>query len=183
LFRQLGQRLVALKQKGRPKSRFRRAAGSPAIICPRRPQRRTEFELAVGQSCGPHVDLGTILPRIDFADDAEADLYVFPGGKELMTLPSRFRRAARWRDEGRHDPLPREGSSNAGPARSNPSAALAAGPRAIAAIDEEAGLIRLTSTFAHSSREWLSSEWPVCPIAETAAPRRDRPHFDANQGE
>ncbi len=40
------------------------------------------------------------------------------------------------------------------------------------AIDQEAGLIRLTTTLAHSSGEWLSSEWPVCPIAETAAPRR-----------
>src|SRR5271165_2920912 len=40
------------------------------------------------------------------------------------------------------------------------------------AIDGEAGLIRLTTTLAHSSGEWLSSEWPVCPIAETAAPRR-----------
>jgi hypothetical protein len=33
-------------------------------------------------------------------------------------------------------------------------------------------IIRLTTTVAHSSGEWLSSEWPVCPIAETAAPRR-----------
>ena len=40
------------------------------------------------------------------------------------------------------------------------------------AIDNEAGLIRLTTTLAHSSGEWLSSEWPVCPIAETATPRR-----------
>jgi hypothetical protein len=40
------------------------------------------------------------------------------------------------------------------------------------AIDKEAGLIRLTTTLAHSSGEWLSSEWPVCPIAETVAPRR-----------
>ena len=40
------------------------------------------------------------------------------------------------------------------------------------AIDNEAGLIRLTSTLAHASGEWLSSEWPVCPIAETSAPRR-----------
>ena len=40
------------------------------------------------------------------------------------------------------------------------------------AIDKEAGLIRLTTTLAHSSGEWLSSEWPVCPIAETAAPQR-----------
>ena len=40
------------------------------------------------------------------------------------------------------------------------------------AIDKEAGLIRLTTTLAHSSGEWLSSEWPVCPLAETCAPRR-----------
>ena len=40
------------------------------------------------------------------------------------------------------------------------------------AIDKEAGLIRLTTTLAHSSGEWLSSEWPVCTISETAAPRR-----------
>jgi hypothetical protein len=40
------------------------------------------------------------------------------------------------------------------------------------AIDKEAGLIRLTTTLAHSSGEWLSSEWPVCPVSETATPRR-----------
>jgi hypothetical protein len=40
------------------------------------------------------------------------------------------------------------------------------------AIDKDAGLIRLTTTLAHASGEWLSSEWPVCPIAETSAPRR-----------
>src|SRR6478736_1345106 len=38
------------------------------------------------------------------------------------------------------------------------------------AIDREAGLIRLTTVLAHSSGEWMSSEWPVCPIAETAVP-------------
>jgi hypothetical protein len=40
------------------------------------------------------------------------------------------------------------------------------------AIDKDAGLIRLTTTLAHSSGEWLSSEWPVCAIGETATPRR-----------
>jgi ERF superfamily len=40
------------------------------------------------------------------------------------------------------------------------------------AIDKETGLIRLTTTLAHASGEWLSSEWPVCPISETAVPRR-----------
>src|ERR1700689_5846862 len=40
------------------------------------------------------------------------------------------------------------------------------------AIDVEAGGIRLTPVLAHSSGEWLSSEWPVCALSETAAPRR-----------
>jgi hypothetical protein len=39
-------------------------------------------------------------------------------------------------------------------------------------IDKEAGLIRLTTTLAHSSGEWVSSDWPVCPITETASPHR-----------
>ena len=37
-------------------------------------------------------------------------------------------------------------------------------------IDEEAGLIRLTTTLAHSSGEWVSSDWPVCPVSETGGP-------------
>ncbi len=40
------------------------------------------------------------------------------------------------------------------------------------AIDNEAGLIRLTTTLAHASGEWMSSDWPVCPVSETAAPHR-----------
>ncbi|HEX5863920.1 MAG TPA: ERF family protein [Casimicrobiaceae bacterium] len=39
------------------------------------------------------------------------------------------------------------------------------------AIDHEAGLIRLTTVLAHSSGEWVSSDWPVCQVAD-AAPRR-----------
>ena len=39
-------------------------------------------------------------------------------------------------------------------------------------IDEAVGLIRLTTTLAHSSGEWVSSDWPVCPVTETAAPHR-----------
>jgi hypothetical protein len=40
------------------------------------------------------------------------------------------------------------------------------------AIDKDAGLIRLTTLLAHSSGEWVSSEWPVCPVAETQAPHK-----------
>src|SRR5215510_9961663 len=40
------------------------------------------------------------------------------------------------------------------------------------AIDTEASLIRLTTVLAHSSGEWVSSDWPVCPISDTAAPHR-----------
>jgi hypothetical protein len=39
-------------------------------------------------------------------------------------------------------------------------------------IDWDAGLIRLTTMLAHSSGEWLSSDWPVCPVGETAAPHK-----------
>jgi hypothetical protein len=39
-------------------------------------------------------------------------------------------------------------------------------------IDVAVGLIRLTTTLAHSSGEWVSSDWPVCPVAETSAPHR-----------
>jgi hypothetical protein len=40
------------------------------------------------------------------------------------------------------------------------------------AIDNEAGLIRLTTILAHASGEWISSDWPVCPVSETAASHR-----------
>src|SRR6195256_1216772 len=39
-------------------------------------------------------------------------------------------------------------------------------------IDKDAGLIRLTTVLAHSSGEWVSSDWPVCPVSETAAPHK-----------
>ena len=39
-------------------------------------------------------------------------------------------------------------------------------------IDDAAGLIRLTTTLAHSSGEWVSSDWPVCSVSETSAPHR-----------
>jgi ERF superfamily protein len=40
------------------------------------------------------------------------------------------------------------------------------------AIDPESGLIRLTTTLVHASGEWVASDWPVCPVSETAAPHR-----------
>jgi ERF superfamily len=40
------------------------------------------------------------------------------------------------------------------------------------AIDQTAGMVNLTTTLAHASGEWIASDWPVCPIAETANPRR-----------
>ncbi len=39
-------------------------------------------------------------------------------------------------------------------------------------IDKDAGLIRLTTILAHTSGEWVSSDWPVCPVADTAAPHK-----------
>jgi hypothetical protein len=39
-------------------------------------------------------------------------------------------------------------------------------------IDKEAGLLRLTTILAHSSGEWVSSEWPVCQITEISSAQR-----------
>src|SRR6266700_2476352 len=39
-------------------------------------------------------------------------------------------------------------------------------------IDKDAGLLRLTTVLAHSSGEWISSEWPVCRITDVASPQR-----------
>jgi len=39
-------------------------------------------------------------------------------------------------------------------------------------IDNDVGLIRLTTVLAHSSGEWVSSDWPVCAVGETAAPHK-----------
>ena len=39
-------------------------------------------------------------------------------------------------------------------------------------IDQAAGIVNLTTMLAHASGEWIASDWPVCPIAETATPHR-----------
>src|SRR4051795_13516025 len=79
-----------------------------------------------------------------------------------------------------HSPFPREGN------RSFRYASLSSGLDLVrkslgrheiatvqtTSIDDGAGLIRLTTTLAHSSGEWLASDWPVCPVSETAAPHR-----------
>jgi hypothetical protein len=40
------------------------------------------------------------------------------------------------------------------------------------ALDHAAGIINLTTVLAHSSGEWIASDWPVCAISATATPRR-----------
>lgn len=40
------------------------------------------------------------------------------------------------------------------------------------ALDQTADIVKLTTVLAHSSGEWIASEWPVCAISETAAPHR-----------
>jgi hypothetical protein len=79
-----------------------------------------------------------------------------------------------------HSPFPREGD------RTFRYASLASGLDIVrkslgrheiatvqtTAIDNEAGLIRLTTILAHASGEWVSSDWPVCPVGATASPHR-----------
>ncbi|WP_029582570.1 ERF family protein [Bradyrhizobium sp. URHD0069] len=39
-------------------------------------------------------------------------------------------------------------------------------------IDRANGMVNLTTTLLHTSGEWISSDWPVCQLSETSAPRR-----------
>jgi hypothetical protein len=40
------------------------------------------------------------------------------------------------------------------------------------AIDQTAQAVSLTTMLAHSSGEWIASDWPVCALSEMATPRR-----------
>ncbi len=40
------------------------------------------------------------------------------------------------------------------------------------AIDSASGTVNLTTLLVHTSGEWISSDWPVCQLSETVAPRR-----------
>jgi hypothetical protein len=40
------------------------------------------------------------------------------------------------------------------------------------AIDHAAQAVSLTTVLAHSSGEWIASDWPVCALSEMATPRR-----------
>jgi ERF superfamily len=39
-------------------------------------------------------------------------------------------------------------------------------------IDRANGMVNLTTILLHTSGEWISSDWPVCRLSETSAPRR-----------
>src|SRR3954469_6904814 len=39
-------------------------------------------------------------------------------------------------------------------------------------IDEASRTVRLNSVLAHSSGEWIASDWPVCPMSDMASPKR-----------
>ena len=40
------------------------------------------------------------------------------------------------------------------------------------AIDQDAGIINLTTVLAHASGQWIASDWPVCAIADAEEPHR-----------
>ena len=40
------------------------------------------------------------------------------------------------------------------------------------AADHAAGTVNVTTTLAHSSGEWISSDWPVCSVEDMASPKR-----------
>src|ERR1019366_2718214 len=39
-------------------------------------------------------------------------------------------------------------------------------------IDRASGMVNLTTILLHTSGEWISSDWPVCQLLETSAPRQ-----------
>jgi ERF superfamily len=39
-------------------------------------------------------------------------------------------------------------------------------------IDRASGTVNLTTLLLHTSGEWISSDWPVCELSATSAPRR-----------
>ncbi|MGA6963599.1 MAG: ERF family protein [Xanthobacteraceae bacterium] len=42
----------------------------------------------------------------------------------------------------------------------------------ITTLDPSSRILNLTSTLAHASGEWISSQWPVCALADIASPHR-----------
>jgi hypothetical protein len=42
------------------------------------------------------------------------------------------------------------------------------------AIDQATQSVSLTTVLAHSSGEWIASDWPVCALSEMATPRDGR---------
>jgi ERF superfamily len=40
------------------------------------------------------------------------------------------------------------------------------------AVDQPTGLVNLTTMLAHSSGEWISSDWPVCQVTDISVPHR-----------
>jgi hypothetical protein len=39
-------------------------------------------------------------------------------------------------------------------------------------VDRASGTVNLTTVLVHTSGEWISSDWPLCQLSETSAPRR-----------
>ena len=39
-------------------------------------------------------------------------------------------------------------------------------------VDQTVGMVNLTTVLAHSSGEWIASDWPVCSLGKTATPHR-----------
>jgi hypothetical protein len=42
----------------------------------------------------------------------------------------------------------------------------------VTGVDRERGLIKLTTMLAHSTGEWIASDWPVCLLSDIATPHR-----------
>ena len=45
-------------------------------------------------------------------------------------------------------------------------------PNILSTVAPSVTLVNLTTMLAHTSGQWIASDWPVCPIAEMASPQR-----------
>jgi hypothetical protein len=39
-------------------------------------------------------------------------------------------------------------------------------------LDDVSRMVRLNTVLAHSSGEWIASDWPVCPLSDVSSPQR-----------
>ena len=158
-------------------SSTRRPRLSSRAWCPRMPGKRSAMVFAPnGRNPAPsHFEL------LKAEDDDAADL-VTRSAPWRLRLPKRRSSWSTRKIDGRHHPADGRGAAEQIFRYAPLSSGLdivrkTLGQHEIAtvqatAIDHAAGIVNVTTTLAHSSGEWISSDWPVCSLDDMASPKR-----------